>query len=546
MDEAVTDPSVFETRFRRALRRLRWRSAVHATASALPWLQAAWLAAFLIQRLGYPLLPQAWTLTALAALLLVQLGLRLRRAPAGRSAALVLDRCLGTRELVTAAHEEAASEEPRVTSHPFARLARQRAAAALTPDRVTAALPMTPWRGWRPAMLGWVAIVLAPFLPLRQPGVEATEVIDPVVEQTAQTLAEELAPLVAETAAMERPQAEEALERLQELVDEMRQGELPTVDEALVALTRFEETLRELTRDTAASGFDALVQDLAAEPLAADLAQAMSAADREALRESLQRMGEALTGPEARSEAMQRQIERLQLRLMELADLLAADGEAELADALRELADALAAGKLDEARELLESSEIAGACQAGGDRAGSERLGNQLAELMQLGRFLLGQDPQTLSRTGSPVPSLSSSPSGPYPGTATTHLEESGYTAGDPILRDRRSPETAGWQEDFAALYESRLSRGEGEALHIEGEVGGAGEMLSQTGRGLGVTGEGSLPLRPFGEAAAGAAERATDMESVPLGYRHLVRRYFERNPERSTAAGEASQGGEN
>ncbi len=517
----------FERRFRRARRHLRWRSALHAAAKLLPWLELAWLVVFLLGRAGWSVVPGWVAAASLAALLVAGVGLRLWRSPAGRDAALVLDRRLGTRELVTAATEGGAGGD-----HPFARLARRRAAAALTRPALIDALPFAGWRNWRPAILGGAAVILAFFLPLRPPGaLVAAEAIDPVVEKTAETLAEELEPLAEEIADSQRPEAEEALERLQELIEEMQTGELETVDDALVAVTRLEQTFRELNESAGEqAGFDRLVEDLGSAPLSADLATAMTDGDRQALREALDRMGEALTGAEAREAAMERQMELLEERLGELARLLEQSGESELAAAVRELLEALEQGDFEKAREMLASEELAGACQAAGEQAAGERLGAQFAELLGLGRYLLGQTPAELgSRDGDGGGDGTGRGSGSHPGTETTHLETRGYATGDPILRDRQTAETRDWQVEFEPMYGSQLERGEGEDLRVSGRTGEAGELKSQVGRGLGVRGEGSLPLGAFAPPGALDPERAADLESVPLGYRDLVHRYFQR-----------------
>ncbi len=494
-----------------------------------PWLELAWLGVFLLGRAGWPVMPGWLAAAGLATVLVTGLGWRLWRAPSGRDAALVLDRRLGTRELVTAATESTSGK------HPLARLARRRAAIALERSSVATALPFAGWRSWRPAILGGAAVVLAFFLPLRSPGMlAAAEAIDPVLENAAETLAEELEPLIEEIVDSERPEAEEALGRLQELIEEMQTGELETVDDALVAVNRLEQTFRELSDEAAGeqAGFDQLVEDLGSAPLSADLATAMTDGDRQALREALDRMGEALTGAEARDAAMERQMALLEERLSELARLLEQSGESELAAAIRELLEALQQGDLEKAREMLASEEVAGACQAAGEQASDERLGMQLAELLGLGRYLLGQTPAELgSRDGDGGGDGTGRGSGPHPGTETTHLETRGYATGDPILRDRQTSEAGDWQLEFESRYGSQLERASGEDLRVSGRTGEAGELKSQVGRGLGVRGEGSLPLGAFATPGALDPERAADLESVPLGYRDLVRRYFKRQP---------------
>ena len=59
----------FARRFRQALRHLRRRSAIHATARVVPWLELAWLATFLLSRAGWPLVSGPEVAAVLIALL---------------------------------------------------------------------------------------------------------------------------------------------------------------------------------------------------------------------------------------------------------------------------------------------------------------------------------------------------------------------------------------------------------------------------------------------------------------------------------------------
>ena len=53
-ETTISAATSFERRFRHALRHLRRRSVTHAAARMAPWLQLAWLAAFLLGRAGWP------------------------------------------------------------------------------------------------------------------------------------------------------------------------------------------------------------------------------------------------------------------------------------------------------------------------------------------------------------------------------------------------------------------------------------------------------------------------------------------------------------
>ena len=522
------DPTpTFEHRFHRARRRLRGRRVLRTTAKLLPWLQLTWLAVFLGQRFGLIALPAVQGAAAgLVTILVCGAARSFLRSPKGHDAALLLDRFLGTRELVTAAHEASAKH-----GHPFHRLTRERAAVALARAADAGLPPLTAWRRWRPAALGLVALFLLALLPpLRQQASASVHQGDPVVEATAKTLAEELAPLTEQAGGIDRPEALEALERLRQLVDEMQRGDLPTVEDALVALNQTEQALASLRDEMAVDGLDRLVEDMAAEPLGAELARAMTGEDRDALRETLRRMSKALSGAEARDAVAQRQVERLADRFEEMAERLEQQGLGELAAKLRELAEALRSGELERARELLESEGVAKACSAAGGQGEGDKLSQELADLLRLGRYLLGQEaPQKLAAEGG---SGQGRGSGPRAGRGSTNREaDRSYTTGDPLLRDRQSTRSADRNGQFEALYDSRLADGEtSNDIRVLGQVGEAGEMMSETGRGLGVDGGVSLPLRPFAGATAGAPEGAMDLESVPLGYRDLVRGYFRRN----------------
>jgi hypothetical protein len=523
MDRADT----FDDTFHRAERRFRWRAALRAAALALPWLQAAWVAVYVLARFARADLSLPVVLTALTVVLAAAVAWGVFRSPAGRDAALVLDRRLATRELLTTAYEAGAWQEG---GSPLARLARQRASAALAASAVATALPLVAWRSWRPTWVSTVFVVAAFLLPLPAPEAEATPTVDPAVTRAAAELAQELAPLAEEVTELDRDEAVDALRHFQEVADAMRSGEIATTEAALVALSAMEQELAELREGAAQdslgdSELTELVRDLGSDPLSAEMARAMTAGDRAALRQALDRMAEAVDAGEARDAARQQELSRLAERLERLARHLDKRGEGELAETLRELAEALRTGDLKRASELLGSEEVALACEKGGRLSKGSNMATTLARLVDLGRFHLGQTP--LQGPGAEA------------GRGSTNEEVEGKKTGGPNLKNRQSDATSDRQGSFEALYDSRLRRAEDSLdLRVSGQVGEKGELLSEPGLALGTVGEGSLPLRPLPAGTAGADEQAVDLEDVPLGYRQLIRTYFDRQEQKEDSDG--------
>ena len=99
------------------------------------------------------------------------------------------------------------------------------------------------------------------------------------------------------------------------------------------------------------------------------------------------------------------------------------------------------------------------------------------------------------------------------------------------MLRDRQSDSLSERSGVYEELYESHIVEAESWVdVQARGKLGESGEMLSETGRSLGVAGDAELPPGSFSTAAPGAEQRAAELERVPLGYRDLVRRYFTRD----------------
>lgn len=521
-----------ELRLRRLVGRLRRRAALAAAARWLPPLQLIWLALFVFWRLGWVTRSPfaAEVLGTAAAILLVAITWAAARAPQAQAAALLADRRLGTREVLAAAWEADPGDR-----HPLVLRARARASAALEPSRVREAFPSTRPAAWRGTILGSAVLLLASFIPLPT-RVSAAVPVDPTVTNTAEILTEELEELAERVEEVDRPETDDAFARLQDLVDELRRGEVPTVEEALIELASFEEavssSLQAIDND---DGLSELLREFAAEPPAAELAEAMAAGDVEAFREALAGLAESLPASEAEAAQRQERLQDLAQRFEELAATLDEEGRWAEAALLRQLAEALREGDFARARDLLGSDAFdEQACSIGGDCAGGgsggENVADEILELAQLARHLLGTGlPRALAQ-GASGEGARGPGRGPGPGTTSTNSEDAGYETGDAIVRHRQDEATSDRTGTFESQYESQLLEPRGtEDVRTPGEVGETGEMLSREGRGMGVDGSASLPLRPLSSAVPGAPEQAGDLESVPLGYRDLVREYFQR-----------------
>lgn len=444
---------------------------------------------------------------------------------AGRPAvALLLDRRLGTRELLSAAVDAGPG-----ASHPLKREARRRAVALLGSSEARRAFPLV-----RRAELGRAAwplplLFLVPLVPAVPTGRAGSDPPVPrAVTEAGRYLAREADALQAR---LDR-QGRAELARLKELARRMERGEVGSRVEALAALERLERSAsrgRGPESAGAAAPLRAALASLARDPPGADLARGLTGASGEELRRALQRTASTLEKPPWADRA--RDLGRLAERLDAVASELERLGEAEAARALRELAGALRRGDVRRARELLASAGVAQACREAGARCdGTAGASRELAELVNAARYLLGDgnpprlQQQTARREDDPSANRRA---GPYAGIGSTNEEGPGYRTGSPVLRDRQSDETSGKTGAWEARYPSEGAKAaRWEDVQAKGTLGSEGELVSQPSLALGVAGTATVsPGR--GRAAPGAPERAGELERVPIGYRDLVRKYF-------------------
>jgi hypothetical protein len=510
-------------------RRLIARAALRGLARGLPWVLLGCAPLVLASSLaGVP--GGAWVDAAPPALVVLIAAaawlLAFRRALRPAEVALVLDRRLGTGELLIAAYE-AGPDTPR----PLEREARSRAEAVLAATRPRDVVAVTRPAAWRPALLGGLLVTLASVLP---PAAEVARPIDARERKQLAAIGETLSPKAEEIsqrlADFDAAELSESMERFESLVSELRMGRMETAEEALFDLAEIDRMLA--TRRVSptepslgSSEVDEALGELVGDPFTNELGMAMQSGDATRLREAVRATAAALAGADLRREDHAERIDRLARTFEALAAALAEAGLADESEVLRDLAEALRTGDLDRARALLESSIAYGACSAFGERRELER---ELVDAISLARYLLG---------GAPLP-LGSSPGGsgdgrggPGPGSSSTNEAAMPYDTGDPLLRDRQSAQASSRRGTYEALYESHIVEAESWVdVQARGGPGSGGPFLSETGRSAGVVTDVRQPLWVFAAAARGAPERAAELERVPLGYRDVVRRYFTRD----------------
>lgn len=510
----------------RLVRRFRLSQALHVALRLFPVLLLGLLARELLVR--HASLPAGPFVAAAVGGLSVLLGSSAIGAflgAAGRQeVALLLDRRLGTRELLSAAVEAGPG-----ASHPLQREARRRAAELLESTEARRAFPLARRAALGRALWPLPLLLLAPLVPAASVRrAEAGKTPSRTVTETGRHLAREAD---AVQARLDR-QGRRDLARLKELARRMERGEVGSRVEALAALERFERSAGQGRRPEDAGDalpLRAALASLARDPLGADLARGMRETSGEELRKALERTATILEKPPWADRA--RDLGRLAEKLDSVASELERLGEAEAAGALRELARALGRGDVRTARELLASAGLAGSCRQAGVRCeGAGRASRELAELLNAARYLLGEGnpPRLQTRTVrlDDGPSAQRS-AGPHAGVGSTNEKGPGYRTGSPFLRDRQSSETSEKTGTWEARYASEMVKGERwEDVQARGTLGNEGELVSQPSLALGVAGKATV-FPGSGGAVPGAPERAGELERVPLGYRDLVRRYF-------------------
>lgn len=530
----VQVPTALESK----LERLRRRFVAGRVLSVLSrWLPAPLLCAALVVLadrfridLGSP-----WpVLGAGAAAVLAWALLRAwMRRPSPLKMALLLDRRLGTREVLAAAVEAGPA-----ASHPLLVEARQRASRALQRPDAAESVRLPGLRSWRAVGLSLLALLLVPLVPgLVAPPTPAADPAPQLVE-AGEALAEEVKRIAEDLPELMDDETEQVFEQLERLAAELRSGEKTSLEEALLALDQAEQAVRELESKRGAAAqraLGSLLDELEQDPFAGDLARALADGDEAALREALERMARALPADQAEAMAQIEQLQELTERLQRLADQLRELGHEQAAEQLEELIEAIRNYDLDRARELLGTPRMVDTCRALGGA-----LGRELFEALNLARYLIGSGHIPPLEAGESADGAGDGRAGPFPGTGSTNEQAEGYETGDPLLRNRISDETAERLGRYEALYESHIVEAESWVdVRAPGELGTQGGFSLQEGRALGTAGEaGPAPsVPPF--AAPGSAERAAELERVPLGYRGLIRRYFSREPSSPAKEGE-------
>ncbi len=510
----------------RLVRRLQVSQALRVAFRLFPVLLLGLLAReLLVRRTSLPSGSFAAAVAGGLLVLVVSSAIGAFLGAAGRPAvALLLDRRLGTRELLSAAVDAGPG-----ASHPLQREARRRSVELLGSVEARRAFPLV-----RKAELGravWPLplLLLVPLVPAVPAGRAGSGKPAPrAVTEAGRYLAREADALQARLDRHGRGE----LALLKQLARRMERGEVGSRIEALAALERVERSASRGRGPEGEGGVAPLrvaLASLARDPLGADLARGMGETSGEELRRALERTASILEKPPWSDRA--RDLGRLAGRLDAVASELERLGEVGAARALRELAGALRRGDVRTARELLATARLAEACREAGARCdGTARASRELAELVNAARYLLGDGnpPRLQTRTARREDDPSANRSaGPHAGIGSTNEEGPGYRTGSPVLRDRQSRETSVKTGAWEARYPSEIGKAaRWEDVQARGTPGSEGELVSQPSLALGVAGKATVsPGR--GSAVPGAPERAGELERVPIGYRDVVRKYF-------------------
>lgn len=510
---------------------LRVRSAIRAAATSLPpviLLTAGLLAASRI--FGWSGTVLVIPFVAGAALIACVTAHLIRNGARNRiDAALVLDRRIGSREVIVTAIEAG-----RATASPLAFVARQRAADLLGGTHISSLAPATQWRAWRATVLSVIVMSLAVLVPirgrtapdptasgaLRQAGIELQKEIKPVAER--------LRPLAA-------PTAVDTLDRLEEIAEALRTGSLTSQKDALLEIDRikttFENLQQQAQKQSRSLDIAKALAELSGDPFAGDLAKALTVGELEQVQRQLDLMSNALPASVAEAASRASDLARLADRLDLLAAALDANGKGDLAQSLRQLAGAIRAGDMSKARELLAAMELVEAFEACGASGSCDRQARELAELLTLAKYLASGSKPPAERQGPAGSEPTSGASGPGAGRGSTNWEDKPHAIGESQLRDRQSDITSEETGHYQQRYESSVTRADGHTdTKIEGVRGSTGSVQFDVVKGPGRRERITLPLPPLGPAHAGAPEPAGDIEKVPLGYRDTVRKYFDRS----------------
>lgn len=349
-------------RLRRAGARLRWRQLVEGARAGLPLalLAAGGLVAtarLRPDRLGGATSIAASAVAALALVTVASAAWRARRRAHPLEVALLLDRAMGSREVVATAAWCAGRDDGEERA--------RRALALLDRAREDARFPIrAPRRRW-PAALAAAAAVAACFLPpIRGAEPGAPEPPDPTVTAAAQALAERAEEIEAELSEHAPPEeVRRILEGLGEVAETLSESATDR-ETAALELRRLEQDVERERRRLRAADSGALQRALSSLELAAlTRSQARRAAEGESadLAESLRRLGEDFATGTSFEE---RSLDLLAARLLDAVDELRDSAHSELADQLEAIADAVETGDLEEAarlmEELLESGRLDG------------------------------------------------------------------------------------------------------------------------------------------------------------------------------------------
>ncbi len=496
---------------------------------------------------------------SVAALLLASatgaLALLLRKPLDDRDTAFLLDRALGTNEVLVTALGLADRDDARSAD---VLAAAGRLAASEPPlDR---ALPVRMPRTLRWAPVALLALVGLFFVPRRPPAVAVVDPSDPasVLAAEGETLEERIAEIRKDTPEIALPEQVDALE---ELAEQMQEGAI-TPEAAAERLKEIQESLAASDKERAEA--EDLLEDLekAAEalkesPATQDLAEALEEGDMEQAATEASKLAEQLQSADpaeraAAAEALQQAGEQLAQstdpRLQEAGEAMkqAADGAkgspdgkqgltpeqaGELAKQLQQARDV--GEKLEQSREQIQASQrLNGAAERtasalekppAGDGQGQPKPGEGDGDGDGEGE---GDGDGEGEGEGRP---------GERPANAgkghTWEDEGESDALSEHQDADRNSDRTGGkTADDFQKIYAPvRPYQGQGgQIASAPGQLDESGHVDQLTVRLTGSDEQATAPRLDLPAGYRDAATRALTEEEIPPGYRDSVKEYFD------------------
>jgi organic radical activating enzyme len=311
---------------------------------------------------------------------------------------------------------------------------------------------------------------------------------------------------------------ETLLKELDDTIADLQEGDLSR-EEALARLAEAEERLQALQDDTVtaqAAELEAAGQAALEEMSTEELGQALTEGDYAAAAEALAEIGDQIAGMSAEERAAVAE------RLERMADAVQGTNP-ELAEALRQAAEATRQGDAQAAQQAL--AQAAAATEQAGEAIGEGQAVDQALAQIQEGKSEIAQS----GTQGGQTPG--SQGSGTGSGSGSGDGEGSGGEGGiqDPGSGPSSNAPGEAGETPYEPIYApERLGEGEGEMVVVPGEGEGEG---GPTTEGDGTSTERGEAMVPYDEVYAEYQEQAvTSLENnyIPPNVKSYVRAYFD------------------